>query len=175
MKQTHPYTLENIRVIHNPRLKNSYISLTQDAILTIKTPYNTQSYLQKILDEKSSWIEKQLKKIALQKPLEMQPLHTLEFIQDKLIYFAQEMGLEFKEVKFKKMKSRWGSCRSDGLITLNTHLRCVQESLLEYVLVHELSHLVHMNHSKAFHSLVELYLPEQYSLRKELKKIRLGD
>ncbi len=148
--------------------------LMQDATLTIKTPCNTKEYLQKIIDEKSSWIEKQLKKIALQKPLALQPLHTLEFIQDKLIYFAQEMGVEFKELKFKKMKSRWGSCRSDGLITLNTALRSLEESLLEYVLVHELSHLVHMNHSKAFHALVELYLPEQYTLRKELKKIRLS-
>jgi len=83
------------------------------------------------------------------------------------------MGLSYTEIKFRKMKSRWGSCSSKKTITLNTELMKVKKELIDYVLVHELAHLKHMNHSKEFHSLVENYLSDSKVLRKELKNINL--
>lgn len=91
----------------------------------------------------------------------------------ELQYHAQRMNLQYKELKFRKMRSRWGSCSSDGVITLNTHLIKIKKELSTYVLVHELSHLVHMNHSKSFHLLVEKYLPNSKVFRKELKNITI--
>jgi hypothetical protein len=71
------------------------------------------------------------------------------------------------------MKSRWGSCNTRGEIVLNSELTKVSQNLIDYVVVHELAHLKHMNHSKKFHSLVLLYLPNAKEYRAELKKIRL--
>ncbi len=97
-----------------------------------------------------------------------------EYLPQRVQYFANMMNLEYKILKFRKMKSRWGSCSSVQVITLNTQLLKVQKELIDYVIVHELAHLVHMNHSANFHTLVENYLPHAKTLRKRLKNIRLS-
>jgi predicted metal-dependent hydrolase len=83
------------------------------------------------------------------------------------------MGLSYKELRIKKLKSRWGSCDSLRRITLNRELIKIEKELIDYVVVHELAHLVHMNHSKEFHALVAHYLPQAHPLRKRLKAISL--
>jgi len=96
-----------------------------------------------------------------------------EYLKSRVEYFSQVMSLNYSLLKYRKMKSRWGSCSSLGVITLNSELMKIQKELIDYVVVHELAHLVHMNHSKKFHSLVDQYLPNSKLLRKELKNIRL--
>lgn len=98
---------------------------------------------------------------------------AVEHLTSRVSYFAQKMGLEYQELKFRKMKSRWGSCSSKKVITLNTMLMKVEKELIDYVVVHELAHLVHMNHSKAFHDLVISYLPQAKHYRKKLKNFTL--
>jgi len=99
--------------------------------------------------------------------------HANEYLPRRLEHFAALMGLSYKELRIKKLKSRWGSCDSLRRITLNRELIKIEKELIDYVVVHELSHLVHMNHSKAFHDLVARYLPQAPLLRKRLKAISL--
>ena len=96
-----------------------------------------------------------------------------EYLPNRVESFAKIMQLKFRELKFKNLKSRWGSCSSQREITLNIQLIKVKKQLIDYVIVHELAHLVHMNHSKEFHSLVNRYLPNSKTLREQLKKIQL--
>jgi len=96
-----------------------------------------------------------------------------EYLTQRTEYFSKIMGLQYQELKFRKMKTRWGSCSSRGVITFNTELLKVPKELIDYVVVHELAHLEHMNHSKAFHSLVEIYLSNQKELRKQLKSTKI--
>lgn len=98
---------------------------------------------------------------------------AVEHLTSRVSYFAQTMGLEYQELKFRKMKSRWGSCSSKRIITLNTMLMKVEKELIDYVVVHELAHLVHMNHSRDFHHLVAAYLPQAKLYRKKLKNTTL--
>ncbi len=84
------------------------------------------------------------------------------------------MELDYREVKFRKMKSRWGSCSSLRVITFNSELIKVKKELIDYVVVHELAHLVHMNHSKNFHALVDKYISNSKEIRKELKSTNLS-
>lgn len=169
-KQYKNYTLD---VIVNKKLKNSYISVDRDSRVTIKTPYSSKEFVATLLEERSSWIEKQLNKIKQLEPISQDSLHSSDFLQERVHHFSKVMQLEFKELRLRKMKSRWGSCSSARVITLNSELTKVDAQLIDYVVVHELAHLVHMNHSKEFHSLVEQYLPNAKLLRKQLKSIRL--
>ncbi len=92
-----------------------------------------------------------------------------EYLLQRVLYYADIMNLNYTELRYKKMKSRWESCSSKKIITLNTHLLKLKKEYIDYVIVHELAHLVHMNHSKEFHSLVQNYMQNAKELRKELK------
>ena len=77
---------------------------------------------------------------------------------------------KIKKISFKDTKSRWGSCSSTGSIMLNWRLIMVPPSVYNYVIIHEIAHLVHMNHSPLFWKLVQELSPN-YSKDKEwLKK-----
>lgn len=100
--------------------------------------------------------------------------YAQNYITPKVEYFAKIMGYNYQEIKYKKMKSRWGSCSSLKILTFNTELIKVKEKLIDYVIVHELAHLKHMNHSKDFHALVESYLPNSKKYKNELKNIKIA-
>ena len=69
------------------------------------------------------------------------------------------------------MKTRWGVCnKRDTSITLNANLMKEKIECLDYVIVHELSHFVHFNHSKEFWNTVEKYCPYYKKIRKSLKE-----
>jgi predicted metal-dependent hydrolase len=72
-------------------------------------------------------------------------------------------------LKLKTMKSRWGSCGPDGIINLNDVLVFAPARALEYVLVHELCHLIHRDHSERFWGLVERLMPNFETQREWLK------
>lgn len=63
---------------------------------------------------------------------------------------SSETGLTFNSLSFKKMKSRWGSCSSNKDIVLNIYLMQLTWELIDYVILHELTHTIHMAHDKAF-------------------------
>lgn len=99
--------------------------------------------------------------------------YAQEYLTPRVEHFSNIMKLNYSEIKFRKMKSRWGSCSSKGVITLNTQLIKIDKELIDYIVVHELAHLTHMNHSKKFHNLVESYIPNHKELNKRLKAIHL--
>ena len=75
-------------------------------------------------------------------------------------------------LKFRKMKTRWGVCNvKDKTITLNTELLKKEISLIDYVIIHEICHFYHPNHSKEFWTLVGGYYPYYKKARKMLKEI----
>jgi predicted metal-dependent hydrolase len=79
---------------------------------------------------------------------------------------------EFKPVGLiiRTMKRRWGSCSHKGIITLSTELIKLEDLYIEYVIIHELCHLKHHNHSAGYYKLLSELFPEWKSIRKELRK-----
>lgn len=170
MNNTKQYDIE---IIVNKKLKHSYISISQQKKVLIKTPYKSEKFIDSLLSSKRSWIEKKLQQIESREHLQPSNIHSLNLLVNKVEYFSKLMALDFTQLKFRKMRRRWGSCSSKGVITLNKELLRVNEELVEYVIVHELAHIRYMNHSKEFHSLVERYLPNAKRLRQELKNIQI--
>lgn len=86
-------------------------------------------------------------------------------------YQQFEEPIHKPKLKFRKMKTRWGVCnRRDDSITLNTRLLEYDTKYLDYVIIHELSHLVHFDHSKKFWEVVAKYCPDYKLLRKEMRE-----
>nr|WP_255537744.1 SprT family zinc-dependent metalloprotease [Motiliproteus sp. SC1-56] len=84
--------------------------------------------------------------------------------------WAQHTGLRPSSLKIRPYKSRWGSCTRQGRVSLNTLLLGAPEAVLDYVIVHELCHLVHLNHSPAFWELVSTYCPDWKRHRRWLRE-----
>ena len=83
---------------------------------------------------------------------------------------SQRCDLAYSRMSVRGQTSRWGSCSSHQSISLNYKLLFLPPSLVDYVLIHELCHTVHMNHSKAFWQLVKQYCPEYDRAKKDLKQ-----
>lgn len=95
-------------------------------------------------------------------------------LPSRVSYYVRKMDLHPKEIRFKKMRRRWGSCSNEGIVTLNTMMMQLSYTHIDYIIVHELAHLRHMNHSSDFHALVRTILENEKVLRRELKQIRIG-
>lgn len=86
-------------------------------------------------------------------------------------YFVFDEDIPYPKLKVRLMKTRWGVCnKKDDSITLNLELIKKNPVFLNYVIVHELSHFVHFDHSKAFWRTVEKYCPDYKNVRKKLKE-----
>lgn len=91
----------------------------------------------------------------------------------RLQEWSVRMGVSCVGVSIRNQKSRWGSCSSRRQISLNWRLICLPTGVGDYVMVHELSHLRHMDHSPAFWSLVASFVPEYADCRKALRAFSL--
>lgn len=80
-----------------------------------------------------------------------------DLITKRIHYFSELMDLFPTSVHFRSLKSRWGSCSSEGKITMNWRLVAAPMEVIDYVVIHEIAHLKHQNHSKRFWDLVEQF------------------
>ncbi len=91
------------------------------------------------------------------------------YFQSRLDEYAQRMGLFYESMRISRARGRWGSCSEDRHINFSWHLILCDREAIDYVVVHELCHLIHMDHSPAFWAEVEKVLPDYRTQRKWLK------
>jgi len=88
---------------------------------------------------------------------------------ERLEHFAPQLGVQWRSLRLSSARTRWGSARSDGAIRLNWRLLHYAPEIIDYVVVHELSHLRHMDHSPRFWATVGSVLPDWRALRQRLR------
>ena len=132
-----------LKIIEDKNIENSkknycYIDI-KDENLVIRTNNYKAEYLK---NELKKWYKIESEKIVLKR---------LELLKKEN---AIMNSLEPNIIKVKEQKKRWGSCTSKKTIYINSRISMLRVDVIDYILVHEFSHLVHMNHSKYFYNLV---------------------
>lgn len=95
---------------------------------------------------------------------------AIEVLKKRTDHYADILGVAPKNIVIKNQKTLWGSCSSKGNINYNYKIVMAPLEILDYIVVHELCHLVHMNHSKDFWDLVESIIPDWKKRRNWLKE-----
>lgn len=95
---------------------------------------------------------------------------ALERVRERLEYYAPRLGVSFNRVAIRDQSSRWGSCSARHNLNFNWKLIMAPPEALDYVVIHELCHLIEFNHSPRFWRLVEGQMPEYECWKKWLKE-----
>lgn len=163
-----PYKLQRSKI------KNLYIYIKNGEVI-IKAPLKlANEKIQELVNKKSKWIynslNKSCEKVKKEKEekIEKEDIERLTKIVEENIYkYSKILNVMPKKVRIKELKYAWGSCSSNKNISINLKLAIKEEKAVEYVVLHEMCHLIHMNHSKSFWNLVEKNMPKY----KEYKKL----
>ncbi len=149
-------------VVHYQRflLYGNKYSLILDNVKKIETNDKFQIIMpqkidrEKILKTLKNWYKKIAKQI----------------LEDRLKFIESRIKLKSSLLRISDSKGRWGSCNSKGVITFNFRVIMLPPAIIDYVIIHELCHLVEMNHSKNFWKLVETFLPKAPELKMAIKE-----
>lgn len=110
---------------------------------------------------------------ALQSLLEDWYRHQARcYLPARLVYFAKRFDFPLAKVSVRGQKTLWGSCSSNGSISVNWRLMLMPSDVVDYVLVHELCHLRHSNHSSRFWTLVTSCMPDFRERQRRLRRLQ---
>ncbi len=96
--------------------------------------------------------------------------NALLFIQNRIVHFQKHYDVSYNAINIKNQKTRWGSCSKKGNLNFNYRLLFVPQELADYVIVHEMCHLLQFNHSLKFWNLIAKTLPQYRELKKLLQQ-----
>lgn len=99
-----------------------------------------------------------------------------KIVNERLLYYSKIIGVSYNDVRIKEQKTRWGSCSKKGNLNFNWKIIMAPQWVMDYVVIHELCHLKHLNHSKEYWAMVSCYMPDYNSARQWLKEngMKLG-
>lgn len=165
------------KIIRSNR-KTTAIEITKDCQILVRAPlFQSQKTIEKFLEEKTGWIEKALRKQALRddkfgvSETEKETLRqkAKEILPQKIEHFSALTGLCPTAVKITSAKTRFGSCSGKNSICFSLYLMQYPEGAIDYVVLHEIIHIKHHNHSQNFWNELQKYMPD-YKKRRQLLK-----
>ncbi len=167
-----PFTYE---LIYSDRRSVS-LQIKPEGTLLVRAPKRmAKSVIDAFVESKRDWITAHLAKL----PKGVEVLSDEEVtalkqsarvdLTERAIRFASVIGVSFSRITIRTQQSRWGSCSAKGNLNFNCLLMLAPEDVRDYVVIHELCHRRHLDHSAAFWSLVERVMPRWKQHRQWLK------
>ena len=159
------------------RRRTVALEVTREGRVLVRAPLRMpQGEIERFVASHAAWLEKAQAKVAARQaahpPLSEQETAALrqlakEVLPDKVAHYAAIMGVTPASVKITSARTRFGSCSQSNSINFSCFLAMYPDECIDYVIIHELCHTVHKNHSRAFYSLLERCLPD----RKERERL----
>jgi len=132
-----------------------------DGLSVLRLGLSRHATAQQVRDAAQAWLMRQAKAL----------------FAERLAHFAPALGVSYKTLRLSSAGTRWGSASADGTIRLNWRLIHLSTEMIDYVVVHELSHLRHMDHSPQFWDVVASVMPDHAQRRQALRRaaVPLGE
>lgn len=156
------------------------IAIYSNGAVVLTTPRNfTKRIGRRFILEKTKWI---LSKLDLFKQFEGREFaqestarylkdkeNARKLVHDKINYYASKYGCRYNKISIKNQKTCWGSCSRKANLNFNYKILFLPEDIQNYIVIHELCHLIEFNHSRRFWALVEREAPNYIRTKKELR------
>ena len=164
--------------------KTLCLEITENLRVLLRTPFNySGDEADRFISAHSGWIQKKSeiisKKTYNNAPLSFQRCEELklaakQILPQKVKYFSNIMHVKPTGIKITSAKKQFGSCNSKNSLCFSYFLMQYPDEAIDYVVVHELAHTVHHNHSKSFYKMIEKYMPDYKEKQKLLKNYNTG-
>ncbi len=163
------------------RSKRKTIAISVDLTgkVTVRAPlYCSSKIIDDFIDSKKQWIEStvlkqkeraQSTKIYTDDEIENLRKKAKEIIPEKVAYFSKIMGVTPTGIKITSARTRYGSCSGKNSLNFSIYLMTKSDEFIDYVVVHELAHIKHHNHSKDFYDFVSCFMPNYKDVVKKNK------
>ncbi len=171
-----------VRYVRSQRARRFRITVYPDPTVTVTVPKRASlEDARSFVASKQKWILNHLRKIDLQsKDIPFCDISKIDFIKsqnelfERLEHFSRQHDLPYRRAAFHCQKTKWGSCSPKNYISLNINIVYLPEYLQDYILLHELVHIRHKNHSAVFWArLNHLCNGKARLLSKELKTFKM--
>ena len=172
--------MNEITVVYSDR-KTLALEVSPEKGVVVRAPRcATKKEIERFVSAHREWIEKALARVARreanrpQLPESEAEIARLKreaaaYIPARVAHFSRLLGVTPTKVGFTRAKTRFGSCSGKNSINFSCYLMLYSKSAVDYVVVHELCHIRHKNHSKAFYEMIAGVLPDYKAAERELK------
>lgn len=152
--------------------------------VTVSAPFIVPKiFIERFVKGKADWIEAAVKQMQNKQAeqdtrikfpsFESSKARAKKLLLERARYWAEQYGVKFERLSIKRAATRWGSCSSKRNLNFHYRLYFLPEELREYVVVHEVCHLLHMDHSRDFWKEVERSMPAWRTYKRQLQKFVL--
>jgi len=168
-------------VVKRSKRKSISLEVTSSYSVLVRAPKSMSDYrIRTFIENHEKWVLKRLS----EKRKQEDELRRYSFSKDEIVEYksvvekriiervgvrSKELVVKYNKVRISNAKKRWGSCSGKRTISINWRLVFAPQKTLDYVVVHELLHLKHMNHSKKYWKAVEKVIPKYKKHKKWLK------
>lgn len=167
-------------IIYSKR-KTLCLQIKQDGVLVVRCPYGTKKErIQEFVLSHANWIESKQKivknrltpinKLSNDEISELKRL-AKEYIPPKVMYYSSLLGVMPSKISINQAKTRFGSCSSKKSLNFSCNVMRYPSEAIDYVILHEVAHIIELNHSKRFWAIIEQFMPD-YKERKQILKTR---
>lgn len=157
--------------------KTVALEVNRDGLVKLRLPYRyPEQKALEFLEQKKRWLFRAVERVEQRKKERREaqaacPAITAaeeqayrrrakEILTRKADAYAKKMGVTYERLTVKDQKTRWGSCSAKGNLNFNWHIILAPEAVTDYVVIHELAHRIHMDHSAAFYRTVAAIMPD---------------
>ncbi|MBQ0110708.1 MAG: M48 family metallopeptidase [Oscillospiraceae bacterium] len=173
--------IKNADTVYSRR-KTLAIEVKKDGSLVIRAPlFTPKKTVDKFVQSKKDWIIKAVERVKVQQTQRQNVLpltneqkaalkkQAMEYIPKSVMVYANAAGIKYGKISYRFQKTRWGSCNRKGDLSFNCLLMLAPQPVCDSVIVHELCHIKHFDHSQKFYKEVERLMPDYKNVNRWLK------